>query len=119
MSATADFIPKVHPLTRNVEPEDPLEFMAQSAPGDPDVMLDCVIQEFAWIGCDAEEMFGMFQNPGYPVLNQLLDLFGAAEVRRRLNALVGSGGIFRVRETIDEAAQTDEPELIQLTIRNV
>jgi hypothetical protein len=108
--------PKVHPLSRTVEPEDPMELMAESVPGDPDIMLACVMQEFAWVGCGADELLGMFRSPGYPVLNQLLDYFGEAEVRRRLTTLLDGSGVFQVRETIAEPDREEE-ELIQLGIR--
>ena len=40
---TERFVPKVHPATREIEAEDPMELMAEIAPGDPDVMLNCMV----------------------------------------------------------------------------
>jgi hypothetical protein len=109
--------PKVHPLTRGVEADDPMELMANQAPGDPDVMFDCIVQEYAWMGWDADQLFQLFHDPDYPVLNQLRELFGEAELRRRLDRAVTGAGVFRVREVFEEALEPDEPELIELTIR--
>jgi hypothetical protein len=114
------FVPKVHPTTREVESDDPLELVAEPVPGDPDVMLECLVQEFAWLGWDVDPVLGLFHSPDYPVLNQLLDYFGEAEVRRRIGAILGGVGVFRVTETIDDEPDPEDddgPELIQLTIR--
>jgi hypothetical protein len=117
MSATDRWAPKVHPATRAVESDDPLELVAEPVPGDPDVMLECLVQEFAGLGWDADQLLSLFHSPAYPVLNQLLARYGAAEVRRRVGALLGRTGVFRVREVIDDdPADDDEPELIQLNI---
>ena len=70
------FAPKVHPMTRLAEAEDPMELMADAAPGDPDYMLDCMVSELAWTGMNAHEVLGLFFSPGYPVLQQLLEYHG-------------------------------------------
>ncbi|MBX7105762.1 MAG: hypothetical protein K1X57_16890 [Gemmataceae bacterium] len=114
------FVPKVHPATREVEAEDPLELIANPAPGDPDVMLNCMIQEFAWQGYDAAQLLRLFLNPEYPVLNQLLDCYGLEEVRRRIDETLTGFDAFSVHAVI---AETPDPEdddhndLIQLTVR--
>jgi len=120
MSTTTDrFVPKVHPATRAVEADDPLELVAEPLPGDPDVMLACVVQEFAWMGWGTDQILGLFQSPDYPALNQLLARFGAAAVRRRVGEVLGRSGVFRVREAVadDPEPEDDEPDLIQLTVR--
>lgn len=118
MSAAANLVPKVHPLTRDVEPDDPLELLAEPAPGDPNVMLECIVQEFAWMGWGRDRIFALFHDPNYPVLNQLLELLGEDELRARLSGLMAAVGVLRVRETIDDDPEPDETELIQLTLRH-
>jgi hypothetical protein len=115
--STAKLTPKVHPLTRGIEADDPMELMAEAAPGDPDVMFECIVSEFAWMGWSTDELIRLFHEPGYPVLNQLLELFGEVEVRRRLEQLVAGVGVFRVSEVIDDEPEPQEPELIELNIR--
>src|SRR5262245_18048359 len=120
--AAENLVPKVHPPTRTIEPDDPLELVATLAHGDPEVMLECMVQEFAWMGCGVTELMGLFRSPTYPVLNQLLTHFGEDDVRRRVEAIVGHLGVFRVQETIiEEPAPEDEyePALIELTVRKV
>jgi len=115
------FVPKVHPATRENEADDPMELVATPADGDPNVMLDCVIQEFAWQGYDAKELLRLFLNPEYPALNQLLDAFGPVEVRRRVDELMCGYDAFRVRTRMVETPdprEDDEPELVELTVRH-
>jgi hypothetical protein len=111
-------VPKVHPATREVEADDPMELVAEPVPGDPDVMLACLVQEFAGLGWDADQLLALFRHPAYPVLNHLLAHYGEAEVRRRVADLLAQSGVFRVRETVaDPDPEDDEPELIQLAVR--
>jgi hypothetical protein len=114
-------VPKTHPMTREVEADDPMELMANHVPGDPDVMLECLVQEFAWMGWGLEQLLGLFRSPEYPVLNQMLGHYGEAEIRRRVSELLGRIGVYRFRETIveDEPDDHDDaPELIQITVRS-
>jgi len=117
---TDNLVPKVHPATRGVEAEDPMELMAQPALGDPEVMLECIVQEFVWMGWDLEELMGLFYDPQYPVLNHLREHYGEVEVRRRVREVANRLGVFRFQETVDEEIEPDQddgPELIQLNIR--
>ena len=110
----SDFVPKIHPLERDLAPEDPLELIAEPVIGDPDVMLQCMVQEFAWLGWEVEPLLALFHSPMYPVLNQLRDYFGDAEIQTRVRAIVREGGI-RVTETITEDPDERlEDELVQL-----
>lgn len=116
MSA-AQWTPKVHPLSREMEADDPMELVAEPAPGDPNVMFECIVQEFAWMGWERDQILALFHDPNYPVLNQLRELFGENEIRSRLAGLTAAVGVMRVSETIDDEPDSDEPELIQLHVR--
>src|SRR5262245_10127630 len=122
MSTEERFVPKVHPLDRPAEAEDPLELVAAPVGGgDPGVMLECIVQEFAWMGFDAGRLMGLFRSPEYPVLNQLLRHYGEAHVRALVEALLARWGVFTVSEAIDDEPEPDDghdgPTLIQLEIR--
>jgi hypothetical protein len=108
------WVAKVHPLSRAAEAEDPFELMAEPAPGVPSVMLECILQEFAWMGWSPEQLLALFHHPGYPVLCQLRECFGDEEIRRQVDSLVARWGVLRFRETIAEPE--DEPELVQITL---
>jgi hypothetical protein len=117
-------VPKVHPLAREVAPEDPMELIANPVRGDPAVMLESVVQEYAWMGWDAEQLLGLFRSPFYPMLNQLWEHFGEEHVRRVVEAAAGRSGLFSVHETIDDDDPGPEddheaPELIQVSVARI
>jgi hypothetical protein len=112
-----NFVPKVHPATRALAADDPLELVAQPMAGDAGVMLECVIQEFIWLGWNTEQLVQLFSSPAFPVLNQLLEYFGPEEVRRRVEALLDRSGVLKFREKIvDEPEIDDEPDLYQIDL---
>lgn len=119
--ATGDWVPKVHPATRAVEPEDPMEMIATPVVGDPDVMFECLVQEFIGMGWGLAELVMLFRSPGYPLLNELLSLYGEDQVRERIQQMLSRSGTLRFREVIvDEPdGESDEPELVQLNLRKI
>jgi hypothetical protein len=112
------FVPKVHPATRPVEPEDPLTLYATPVTGDPEVMLQCLVQEYAWLGWGPEQILGLFRDPYYPALHQLWLVYGEAGIRERIAPLLAQTGVFRFQETVREDPETEEdrPDLIELGI---
>jgi hypothetical protein len=115
----SNWVPKVHPVDRESQPEDPLELHAQVAVGDPDVMLECILQEFLWMGWGEAELLALFHDPGYPLLGQLREFYGDAEVARRVAALVAASGQLVFHETLAEPEDEDPdhgPELLQITM---
>lgn len=114
----AHWVPKVHPATRAVEADDPLELVATPVQGDPDVMLDCLVHEYALMGWNADQLLNLFRSPGYPLLNQLHAHLGDVEIRRRIESRVGSFGILSVRESFaePEESEDDEPVLVSLSV---
>lgn len=113
------WVPKVHPLDRVAEADDPFELMAEPAVGDPGVMLDCMLEEFAWMGWNASQLESLFYHPGYPVLGALRDHFGDDEIRNRIQALLARTGVLSFREVIEEPEEDIEgPEVFQIGLPN-
>ncbi len=114
-------VPKVHPAMRAIEPDDPAELHATVLTGDPEIMLECLLQEYAMMGWDAPQILRLFYDPGYPALNALLEHHGEPGIRRRLSAVVARTGVFRVSGTVREESEPgdDEPEPIPLGTRRV
>jgi hypothetical protein len=112
------FVPKVHPATRPVEADDPMTLHAAEVDGDPELMLQCVVQEYAWMGWDAVQILSLFRDPAYPALRRLLEHYGETGVRERIEALLGLMGVFRYDVTLNEEPEPaeSEPELIQLGV---
>lgn len=105
------WVPKVHPLARDAEAEDPFELSGQVSEGDPEVMLECLLQEFLWMGYGAEALWRLFDHPNYPLLTGLRERFGDAAIKNRIDDLVARCGIPTFRESIVESAEdVDEEE---------
>jgi hypothetical protein len=115
------FVPKIHPASRPAEADDPYALNATAVPGgDPEVMLECLVQEYSWMGWDTAHMLGLFRDPCYPALNALLDHYGEDGVRRRIARVLDRMGVFRVSGSVSDEPESDEdeqePELIELSI---
>src|SRR5947209_8772484 len=91
------FVPKVHPASREVMPEDPMTLCASPVAGDPDVLIRAVVQEYAWMGWDAGQIAALFRDPSYPMLYGLRHALGEAGVRERIDAVFRRCGVFRFR----------------------
>jgi hypothetical protein len=108
------WVPKVHPLDRPAEADDPYELHAEPVQGDPQVMLECMLQEFVWMGWSQAELLALFDDPQYPVLCQLRAHFGREQVHTQVAELLAQWGRLRFRETIVEPEP--EPDLVQIRL---
>lgn len=119
-SEASRFVPKVHPATRLMEAEDPLSLHAISLEGDTELMLHCVVQEYAWMGWGSEEILSLFRDPFYPALRELWDRYGEVILRERIADLIQETGIFHfqvaIREEPSEKLEEAVPELVELGI---
>jgi hypothetical protein len=120
-SSESNLVPKVHPATRPVEADDPFALHATGVGGDPEVMLECLVQEYAWMGWDTEAVVGLFRDPAYPALGALLQYFGEAGVRQRVEVVLKRMGVFRVSGIVldEPEPEEEEPERIQLGVSRV
>jgi len=110
----ARLVPKVHPMTRGMEPDDPLSLHATPVEGDPEALIRAVVQEYAWMGFDLDEIVTLFRDPFYPMLHGLWVALGEAGIRGRIDAVLRCHGVYRFRSTIFEAPDEDEPDLVQI-----
>lgn len=110
-STNPRFVPKVHPATRPVLPEDPYALNANRVPGNPDAMIRAVVQEFAWMGWSEDQIVALFGDPEFPVLNSLLRALGETELRARVSSVFTTFGVYRFRSTIVEAPADPEVDL--------
>ena len=85
-----------HPKNRPAEPEDPFQMFAGGVEGDPGLMLDCLIEEYARMGIDADEIHGLFENPEFLATHGLRDHFGAEATRDRVRSVLARCGVLRV-----------------------
>ena len=113
------FVPKVHPVSRAVLPDDPLDLNATLAPGDVDLMFRSVVQEYAWMGWGVEPILGLFRDPFYPALHGLWEALGEAETRARVEAVLARTGIIHFHATVHEVEPDEEdmvPDLVPIGI---
>ena len=108
------FVPKVHTASREVMADDPMTLCATPAAGDPDLLIRSVVQEYAWMGWEAEQIVALFRDPFYPMLHGLWRVLGEADVRDRIDAVFHRCGVFRFRSTVQEQPDEDAPEFIQI-----
>ncbi|MDP6490396.1 MAG: hypothetical protein QGH42_08580 [Kiritimatiellia bacterium] len=85
-----------HPANRPVEAGDPMGMTADSAPGDPELMLTILVEEFAMLGKSHDEIMQLFDDPFYSATAGLKQLLGADRVRARVNAILERCGTLRV-----------------------
>lgn len=105
---------KVHPATREVLPDDPMELRGFQVPGDPQLMLKLLVEEYARIGYGIDSIMQLALDSNYQAFHNLLKLEGEEELRRQVSEIIAKCGIIRV--TTKEAAPVPE-ELVQLEIK--
>jgi hypothetical protein len=84
-----------HPKNRAWEPEDPMLLQAQPVNGDPDVMLECLIEEFARLGYDEAEIKRLFDQPFFQATYGLKGHYGEKELARRIQCTLARSGVMR------------------------
>ena len=94
-----NFAPKVHPATRPVEPEDPMNLYAVEVPGDPELMLRLLVEEYARMGWGLDALVGLFRDPFYVAAHGLWLHYGEEDLKRRLSDLLGRVGVVRTKTT--------------------
>jgi hypothetical protein len=92
-----DAVPKVHPASREILPDDPLEMQAFEIPGDPQLMLRLLVEEYARIGMGVDAILRLAQDPNYTAFYGLLRSLGDEEFCRRVRAIVARCGVMRVK----------------------
>ncbi len=108
-------VPKIHPATRPVEPEDPMHLHAVEVPGDTELMLRVVVEEYARMGCGPDEIMALCRNPFYQAPHGLWLLHGEEELQRRVTQILDRCGVMRTT-TVDSEPPADQ--LVQLGLNH-
>lgn len=102
---------KVHPASREILPEDPMEMTGYQVSGDPRLMLRLLVEEYARIGWDTEAIMRLARDPNYRGFYGLLQLYGEDSLRNHIAEILSRTGVIRVKTFEKER----EPEcLVQL-----
>ena len=86
-----------HPKNQPLKADDPMEMMAAPANGDPLVMLDGIVEEYARMGWGREQIRELFDTPFFQATHGLKKLLGKEEIERRIEATLVRCGVFRIR----------------------
>jgi hypothetical protein len=106
-----------HPADRAWEPEDPMLMMGSQVMGDPEFMLQCLVEEYAHMGWDADAIAGIFHDPSYQATAGLTQLFGREGVRQRIERTLNRCGVIRVRTFESNPRPEDDAAPATLTVR--
>ena len=108
--------PKVHPATRAVEPDDPMNLHGVEVDGDPEIMLRMLVEEYARMGFGLDELLDLCRQPFYVGMHGLLQFYGEEELTQRLRGILARCGVFSVatRETTPISEQ-----LVQLDFSRI
>jgi hypothetical protein len=106
-------VPKVHPASREILPEDPLEMHGFEVQGDPKLMLRMLVEEYARIGWDVDAILQLARDANYLAFYGLRPAYGEDELRRRVSEIISRCGVLRVKAT--EAEPLSEC-LVQITL---
>ena len=109
----ANAVPKVHPATREVLPEDPMDLHGFEVPGDPYLMMRLLVEDYARIGWNTEAIMSLANDPNYQVFHGLLRMFGEDELRRRIADVIARCGVIRIKTTEREPPPT---QLVQIDL---
>jgi hypothetical protein len=104
MNDDPELVPKVHPATREVLPEDPLNLHGIEVPGDPQLMLRLLVEEYARLGAGTDQILNLARNPFYQSFHGLFRLLGEQELRRRVTEILRRCGVTRVRTREQESS---------------
>ena len=95
-------VPKLHPASREILPDDPMEMHAVEIPGDPELMLRLLVEEYARIGWGVDAVMQLARDPNYTAFYGLWRSLGEEEFRRRVGNIVARCGVIRVKATETE-----------------
>ena len=82
---------------KEFEHDDPMELRGVFCDGDPDYMLECLIEEYLRMGWTPARILQLFESPFYPPLNAALLEQGREAVRAKIEGIALRCGVFRLR----------------------
>ena len=81
---------------KEAEANDPMELVCETIPGEAAFLAQCVVEEFALIGYGAEDLFTLFREPVYPLMNNILRKEGEPFVRSLIERVLAECGTLKV-----------------------
>ncbi len=78
---------------KHSDPDDPMRVKVGLAEGDPHLMLDGLIEEYAAMGWDANQIAEIFESPFFLATHGLTQLFGPEVIHRRIEQILQECGV--------------------------
>jgi hypothetical protein len=95
-----DELNKLHGQDKEPELDDPMELVMVPLPGgDPELMATCLIEEYARLGLDEDQILELFRQPFYRI-HFLYREKGEPWVRCRIREVLARTGRMRVSVTV-------------------
>jgi hypothetical protein len=109
----ANPVPKTHPATREMLPDDPLSLHGIEVPGDADLMMRLLVEEYARMGWDLEAIVALARDPFYQAFHGLYRYLGEEAFRRRVSEILSRVGVVRVKSV---EAEPPPANLVEIEI---
>lgn len=77
-----------HGSDKDAEADDPMELIGTPAPGDPEFMLRCFIEEYVRMGKTKEQLMSIFENSFYESANAMLERYGREAVEAMVDEVM-------------------------------
>ncbi len=106
-------VAKIHPASREILPDDPLQLTGVEVSGDPELMLRLLVEECARMGWDLETIMRLAHDPFYVGFHKLLQQYGEEAFRARLAKIVARCGVVRVTQV---EAEKSPQQLVPLDL---
>jgi hypothetical protein len=107
---------RTHPADRAPQADDPMEISGIEIEGDPQVMLACIVEEFARMGCDVDAIMRMFDDPFFQGPYGLTRAFGRDYIRGRVAEIVRGCGVMTVRIVEQQQDENETEQPVNLTV---
>jgi hypothetical protein len=104
-------VSKVHPASREMLADDPLSLHGVEVPGDVDVMMCMLVEDYARMGWDLKGIVTLAGDPFYQAFHGLYLRLGEDSFRRRVSDILSRVGVTRVKTVEAEPPPADLVEI--------
>ncbi len=94
--------------------DDPMQVRGDSVPGDQQVMLQCLIEEFARMGWNAHQIGLLFENKFFLASHGLAERLGQEAVRECIEQTLQRCGVFHFE--MSESTANQEPRICPILV---
>ena len=81
-------VPKIHPATREALPDDPMEMHGFEVPGDPELMLRMLVEEYTRMGWGVDALMSLAKDPNYTAFYAFRKSLGDDGLRQALSRII-------------------------------